>query len=697
MKNGSMNLLRRAGIATGSVAILLLVLAGVLHTVFDGERIKSELARVVAEKTQRQLVISGPLELSLWPNVAVRLGRTTLSESGSATPFLAFERARLSVAVLPLLKKQVSVDGVEIENLAATLIRYKDGRLNIADLTTGAPEQKVGAGETASAPLKLDIGHIRLAHARLVWRDETSGKTTTISDLDFSTGRLLADGERKTLSVEALRLTTEGDLAGPQGNDRFTLKLEVPQLTFSPEQSRSESLALSATLAGAGRNLAAQLTLSGLKGSPEALEAAKLDFNAEGKQGATQFKARLSASLAANLAAQSFRLEPLAGRLDLASPDMPMKQLQLPLRGQARLDLKQQTAALELGTQFDESKIDARLELAKFTPLGMNFDLSIDRLDLDRYFPPQAAGSAASAGTTQANAPPPLDFSALKNLDLTGAIRIGALKVRRLELARLDARLKAAAGRLDIAPFSASLYQGTANGSLGIDANDNGVVLRQRLNNVSIAPLLKDLLGKDVLEGRGNVTLDVNGRGKTVAAMKQTLAGSAALALKDGAVKGINLAQRLREIKAGLGSKQEVTQAARSSEKTDFAELSASFRIAGGVAHNDDLMLKSPFLRVTGAGDIDLGHERLDYLAKASVVATSAGQEGKDMAQLKGITVPVRLFGPFADPAWKIELGNLVTEAAKEKIEARVSEKKQEIQQKAGDKMKDKLKGLFGK
>lgn len=631
-----MKILRWIGLVAGVAIVLLLALAGVLYTLFDGEKIKQELAQVVLTRTQRQLSITGPLELSLWPNAAVRLGRTTLSERNSAEPFLAFDQARLSVAVLPLLKKQVVVDGAEIEGLAATLIKHKDGRLNIADLTAATSAEKVGADETASAPFALDIGHIGLARARLVWRDETSGQTATLSDLNFSTGRILADSGRKTLAIGAV----------------------------------------------------------------------KLDFALQGSQGATQLKGQLSVPVAADLATQTLRLEPLVGRLEVSDPKLPMKQLQLSLRGRARIDLAQQTAALELGTQFDASKIDSRLEVVKFAPLKAHVDLAIDRLDVDRYFPPQpAAVTTAKASPAKANVPAPLDFSALKNLDLTGAVRIGVLQVHRLKLAALDARLKAATGRLDIAPFSVSLYQGTASGSLGIDANDNSVALRQRLNNVSIAPLLKDLLGKDVLEGRGNVTLDVNGHGRTVTVMKQTLSGSAVLALRDGAVKGINLAQRLRDLKAQaaqarLGAKQDAKDVggrAQAFEKTDFAELSATFRIAGGVAHNDDLMLKSPFLRVTGAGDIDLGHDRLDYLAKASVVATSAGQGGKELGELAGITVPVRLSGPFDDLAWKIELGNLVTQAAKEKIEAKVSEKKQEIRQQAGDKVKDKLKGLFGK
>ncbi len=49
--------------------------------------------------------------------------------------------------------------------------------------------------------------------------------------------------------------------------------------------------------------------------------------------------------------------------------------------------------------------------------------------------------------------------------------------------------------------------------------------------------------GRILLEGRGNVVLDLTTTGNLVSAMKKALNGSAKLELKDGAIKGINLAQ----------------------------------------------------------------------------------------------------------------------------------------------------------
>ena len=678
-----MKALRIVGLALAALVALLAIAVGALYALFDGEKIKAELARNLMEQKQRTLEMPGRLELSVWPDVGIRLGRLTVSEAGSKQEFLALESARVAVAVMPLLSRQVQVQRVEIDGLKATVAKRKDGTLSIADLIGGGGRSpKAGDAGAPAAPMQLDIAGIKVSNAQFTWRDEKSGSTTTLSNLDFGSGRIRADSARHSLEAEAVTLAAKGK----SGPDAFELKLDAPKLVVSPEKSGGETIRLAATLAGSGRNLAATLTLSGVEGNAESVKVGKFAVDVDAKAGEAAVKARLESPVAVNAAAQSVALDKFSGSLELAHPQMPMKQLKLPLAGSLRADLAQQTAALDLATQFDESKIAAKLRVAKFAPLALGFDLDIDQLNVDKYLPPKPAAEKAPKEDK-------LDFSALKGHDVTGNIRIGALQASRLKLSKLNAHLRLAGGRLDVAPLSLSLYEGTASGSLALDANGNVLALKQNLAGVSINPLMKDLADKDLIEGRGNVALDVGSRGDSVAAMKKALGGTASVSLKDGAIKGINLAQSLRDIKAKFGGKQDATQQAKTGEKTDFSELAGSFKIANGVAHNEDLAMKSPFLRLAGAGDIDIGAGQMNYLAKASVVASSAGQGGQGLEQLKGLTVPVRVSGPFESLAYKIEFGSLVSDAAKAKVE----EKTQEVKAKAEDKVKDKLKGLFGK
>jgi AsmA protein len=233
------------------------------------------------------------------------------------------------------------------------------------------------------------------------------------------------------------------------------------------------------------------------------------------------------------------------------------------------------------------------------------------------------------------------------------------------------------------------------------------------MSAINIGPFLKDLANNDTLEGRGNVMLDVTTQGNSVTALKRALNGAAAVKLADGAVKGIDIAGSIRSAKAKLGAlRGEQSQAADKSQKTDFSELTATFRIVNGVANNRDLSLKSPLLRVDGGGDIDLGADTLNYLVKTSIVGTSKGQGGRDTDDLRGITVPVRVTGALAAPSYKLDFGAMVTESVKQKATQALSDALQKrlgagaakggdaAKQDApasGGSVKDRLRGLFGR
>src|SRR5262249_13250601 len=147
---------------------------------------------------------------------------------------------------------------------------------------------------------------------------------------------------------------------------------------------------------------------------------------------------------------------------------------------------------------------------------------------------------------------------------------------------------------------------------------------------------------------------------------------------RDGALKGIDLAGAVRTVKAKFGG-QDAEGTASQKEKTDFSELSASFAIKNGVAHNEDLGLKSPFLRVTGAGDVDIAADSVNYVVKTAVVSTIAGQGGKELSELKGLTIPVRVSGPFDALKYKGEFSQMIGTGSKEALKetAREAVKKQ--------------------
>jgi AsmA protein len=418
--------------------------------------------------------------------------------------------------------------------------------------------------------------------------------------------------------------------------------------------------------------------LPALTGDAQSFKAGMLNVDVSIQQAGGEYKGRLSSPVSGDFKSKHFALSDIKANLAASDGKMPKGGVKLEITGSAELDVERQDVTLKLISRLDESTIKANLGASPFTNPHLRIDVEVDRIDADRYLPPKSKESESQPEK-------PLDFSALKTLNASGSVKVGSLKLYNVKASNVRLEFRAGDGKLEVSPLAASLYQGAASGSLSLNAAGPSVAVRQNIAGVSIGPLLKDALDKDVLEGRGSVNIDVATQGNAVSAMKKSLQGKAALNLRDGAVKGINIAASLREAKSRLGVlKGESVQAASAKEQTDFSELTASFNIHQGVAHNDDLAAKSPLLRLAGNGDIDIGAEKLNYLARATVVGTLEGQGGRELASLKGVTVPVRISGPFAAPKFALDFNTLVTESVKQEVKGRAQEA-----------LKEGLKGLF--
>jgi AsmA protein len=65
----------------------------------------------------------------------------------------------------------------------------------------------------------------------------------------------------------------------------------------------------------------------------------------------------------------------------------------------------------------------------------------------------------------------------------------------------------------------------------------------------------------------------------------------------------------------------------------------------------------------------------MDYLARTTVIANAKGQDSDDLAALKGLTVPVRLSGPFESLDWKIQWSGVAAGLVKQRLEDKLAEK----------------------
>ncbi len=676
----------------GGLLLLVVVGVAVFAMTFDPNRYKGQVERMVKEKTGRTLQLKGDIQLAFWPSLGAQVAGVSFSEKDSQDAFLSLDSAHASVKLMPLLSGRAIVDGIRVSGLKANVVKEKDGRFNFSDLLE--PQGEAGKGPPAKPSpeqtesgqaVAFDIASIHIERSAVSYLDKASGQQLELSDFRLETGRIAerADGELELGAV------VKGK------NPELDLKVSASGGYRVDLAGNSYAVSgLEATLGGSasGQKIDARIA------SPELVVARD------------QAKGELTANLKSDDIQANFKLAGLEGSakalvISQLSGDVAMKNMKAALNGSVRADLEKQTADADLTAKLDESNIKAKLGLAKFSPPAYRFDVVIDQLNVDKYFPPEqpatqqaAAPAKPEAAQKTEKAETPIDFSALKGLDADGQLQIGSFQARGLKLANLKAKLKAANGRLDVSPHSADLYEGSLTGALGVQAQGNRVTLKETLTNVSVGPLLREFAQKDILEGRGNVALDVTASGASVEQMKKSLAGSAKIALRDGAIKGINLAERVRQAKAMFSgdSAARGETAADKTQKTDFSELTASFSIKGGVAHNQDLDIKSPLFRIGGAGDVDIGNSRLDYTTKAAVVATTKGQGGEDLEKLRGLTVPVRLHGPFDDLKYDVDYRGAAQEALKsragEKLKERVEERKDKLEERLGDRLKGLLK-----
>ncbi|HLD09768.1 MAG TPA: AsmA-like C-terminal region-containing protein, partial [Methylophilaceae bacterium] len=329
-----------------------------------------------------------------------------------------------------------------------------------------------------------------------------------------------------------------------------------------------------------------------------------------------------------------------------------------------KIDVKADGQKLEanpFSAKIDDSNVNASFGVSRFDAPIYTFKVDVDKLDADRYI---TKSESKSSGDT------PLDLSALKTLNASGEAKLGWLKLANVKTSNVKLALKAEGGQVALSPFAADLYQGTMNGSLNIDARSTPVIIfKQDMKNVAVGPLLIDAINNDMLDGKGTVKIDVKTQGATVGALKKSLNGSAALNLADGAVKGIDIVGSIRELKSKLNViKQQSNVGADQRKRTEFSEMTATFKINNGVAHNDDLNIKAPLFRISGSGDIDIGNETINYLAKPTVVKSLKGQGGADLDALSGITIPVKVTGTFSNPKYGMDFTAVGVALAKSQL-----------------------------
>jgi len=258
-----------------------------------------------------------------------------------------------------------------------------------------------------------------------------------------------------------------------------------------------------------------------------------------------------------------------------------------------------------------------------------------------------AAGSGSRAGGQSGWSDARIDFSALKSVNARLALSAQRIVYQQIKAGPVTVQATIAGGKLNLQVPTLKLYDGAGTASLVIDASGKIPLeaIRLSLANLDGYSFLKETASFESIDGTAAIALDLSTSGASQKAMVGALAGTAKVEFTDGAIRGINIAKTVRSLSTGILSGWQET----ASEKTDFAALGASFKVAKGQAETTDLHLAGPLVRMTGAGTVDLSAQALKFRVDPQVVASLEGQGGK--TDLAGLGVPIMIAGPWSKPS----------------------------------------------
>lgn len=606
--------------------------------------IVAEVERQVEAMTGRALTIKGRVDLSYFPSIAVTADEVHFEGIRQGEDLLAVKQLAVRLRLMPLLRGKAEVEKFVLTEPVIDLTVDRQGKPNWDVSLDGSP---VPADHPSPGFIgELSLAEVEVVDGRLRYNDLRTGMVREATQVDISLSLPDLDG---AMLIEASGLLNGTPLSLDLGIDPAR-----PLLSGG-----SAGMALRVAGAGAGLDVKGQVQ----------------------RQGSAPLT--LSGDLSLTVSSLADLIMAATGTVP---SDLPINDLTLTgtLSGTpARLALADLSA--KAGDLSANGTLSVKLDGMR---PALGGSLSLPRLELDRYLPAPAASDPAApapevgpAGWSKER----IDLSALKTADLDLTLQLAGLVLKGVEAGATTLTLKLTDGRLNAGLADTPLFGGMLGGKMTLDAGRQALSLTVQANarGVQAEPLLTRFGGSDRLSGAMDGAIDIRTAGANQQELVGGLNGTGTVLFRNGAVKGINLAQIVRTA---------IGQGVNEPPQTDFAEMGGAFTLTDGIAATEDFHLLAPLLRVTGKGNVNLPSKRVDMRLSPRLVASLEGQ-GTIHADLDGVTVPVRVRGPFDNLSWTPDLSSAARAALKDPKKAR--EQLEKLKTKDG--AKDVLKGLLGK
>lgn len=619
--------MKRVLIAIGVILVLLVAIVIIVPFVVPTSTLVDYVKEEVEGATGRKLTVNGDPSFSIFPDVALTLPEVALSNApgGEAEDLVRIKSADIQVDLMAAISGDVVIKRFVLVEPVIAIEKDANGRFNFEfDPPAGAAapaasDSSSGDSGGGGGGLALRLDDVRLENATFIYMDAQTGQRQELK------------GVNAKLSLP--------DFAGPFDMDA-SAEWQGRQVSVVAHVDKPQAIA-------AGQETALRLTA-------ESGDLFKVDFNGTATAGTAP-------KGAGRLTVTADRLGELLAWVGAAMG--PEVKLPSSISLDANVTGSPTAVALsDAAIGFDENRLTGAIRAGLAGPRPSLFaDLSGGDLDLRPYMPAEAKegvgtsdGAAAPAGGSKDWSDDPIDLSGLDAADVDLHIAADSIKTGIVDTAATDIKLVSEGKRTNLTIAKLGLYDGDATGAVSIDRRGATPKFAIRLdgNGIQAQPMLQQFADFGDFLGTVELAVDMTTAGASERQIVSALNGTGALTVRDGAIIGYNLAAAVRGVStANLDLDYD------KAEKTDFAEISATWTANNGVISNSDLMMNAPLLRVTGKGTVSLPPRQIDYRVLPKLVASLAGQGSKSAG---GLGVPILVKGSLDDPSIQPDLEGVV-------------------------------------
>lgn len=495
-----MKTLFRVVLALVVVLVILIALAIGLLLTFDLNRVKPVLQNAAQERGL-ELAIPGDLGWRFFPTLGLELGSMSLKNAASGEDLASIESASVTVLIKPLFSKEIAVDGLEVVGMEANYRVNNAGvsgwqpLIDSLQAQPDAPEEE----KTAGAP-SVEIKRIDIRELAATYHDEQTGSQMRLSNTSIQSSEFALDGSQFPLELDAT--VQYGDYA------EMTVRWQSPMAINLAEQNLVIKNGVGSVTTNGAR---ADLELSNnLTWSTPLSSAGDLEVSGDDLQALLQALQIDAIEPTVQNALQKFAL-----------------QVQYEQKGN---NIRLQRAKLHI----DETEIDGTLRVQNDQKIQLQSEWKINKIDLDRYFPPVEAPTEEPSAkepteepaAQQSDTPPrPLPFEILRKLQADVSVSVGELIAKGITSSDINLVVQANNGLVTLQKLNGKVVDGTFNGQGVLDARRSPVELDVSLDTqkINLGKLVTILAGQDHLAGTVAADVQITSQGATVEALTDNL------------------------------------------------------------------------------------------------------------------------------------------------------------------------------